>query len=223
MIFLRGSPKLWNPEKLLAKLRSSVHTTETLSAFMETSKSQQGEIKNKGGFVGGHLRDGQRRKGGVLLRSLLSLDLDSGRPDTLALLKGLPYRCFVHTTHKHTPEKPRFRLIIPLSREISEEEYPSVARRVAADIGIELFDDSTYETYRMMFWPTVSCDGEYIFEGQPLDPDTVLSRYKNWRNTEEWPVSARQDPVVLRQAAKVADPLTKDGAVGLICRAYYPI
>ena len=29
--------------------------------------------------------------------------------------------------------------------------------------------------------------------------------------------------MVLRQAAKVADPLTKDGAVGLICRAYYPI
>lgn len=75
-----------------------------------------------------------------------------------------------------------------------------------------------------MFWPTVSCDGEYIFEvieGQPLEPDTVLVRYKNWRNIEEWPVSARQGPVVLRQAAKVADPLTKDGAVGLIFRAYY--
>ena len=154
----------WSEEKLLAKLRSPVRTPETLSAFMEMSKSQQGEIKDKGGFVGGHLRDGQRRKGGVLLRSLLSLDLDSGRPDTLARLKGLPYRCFVHTTHKHTPEKPRFRLIIPLSREISEEEYPAVARRIAADIGIELFDDSTYEANRMMFWPTVSCDGEYIFE-----------------------------------------------------------
>ena len=100
-----------------------------------------------------------------------------------------------------------------------------MARRIAADIGIELFDDNTYEANRMMFWPAVSCDGEYILEvieGQPLEPNTVLSRYKNWRNTEEWPVSARQDPVVLRQAAKVADPLTKDGAVGLICRAYYP-
>lgn len=132
----------------------------------------------------------------------------------------------MHTTHKHTPEKTRFRLIIPLSREISEEEYPSVARRIAADIGIELFDDNTYEANRMMFWPAVSCDGEYILEvieGQPLEPNTVLSRYKNWRNTEEWPVSARQDPVVLRQAVKMANPLTKDGAVGLICRAYYPI
>lgn len=57
---------------------------------METSKSQQGEIKDKGVFVGRHLRDGQRRKGGELLRSLPSFDLDSGRPDTLALLKGLP-------------------------------------------------------------------------------------------------------------------------------------
>lgn len=135
---------------------------------METSKSQQGEIKNKGGFVGGHLRDGQRRKGGELLRSLLSLDLDSGRPDTLALLKGLPYRCFVHTTHKHTPEKPRFRLIIPLSREISEEEYPSVARRVAADIGIELFDDSTYETYRMMFWRRYHATVSIFLKDSPL-------------------------------------------------------
>ena len=38
-----------------------------------------------------------------------------------------------------------------------------MARRIAADIGIELFDDTTYEPSRLMYWPSTSSDGEFIF------------------------------------------------------------
>ena len=55
------------------------------------------------------------------------------------------FKCCVYSTHKHTPEHPRLRMIIPLAHDITEEEYPAVARMVAKEIGIDLFDDTTYE------------------------------------------------------------------------------
>ena len=133
------------------------------------------------------------------------------------------FRCFIYSTHKHTPEKPRLRLIIPLSRNLSPDEYVAVARKVAEDIGIELFDDTTYEPSRLMYWPSTSVDGEFVFrdiEGEILNPDVVLSRYQDWRDSSQWPVSSRQQAVVKREMKKQADPLEKDGVIGAFCRTY---
>ena len=87
------------------------------------------------------------------------------------------FRCLIYSTHKHTPEKPRLRLIIPLSRTVSPDEYAAVARKVAEDIGMELFDDTAYEPSRLMYWPSTSADGEFFFRDIPgkfLNPDSVL-------------------------------------------------
>lgn len=133
------------------------------------------------------------------------------------------YRCYIYSTHKHTPEKSRLRLIIPLSREVSPDEYIAVARKVAEKIGIEQFDDTTYEPSRLMYWPSTSSDGEFAFreiDGEILNPDDVLARYANWRNVAEWPVSQRQRTVVQHEARRQADPLTKPGTIGAFCRAY---
>jgi hypothetical protein len=120
-------------------------------------KGQRDGIKDVGGFVGGHLREGRHKNGMVLCRSLLTMDMDYGTPDVwdeITLFHD--FKCCVYSTHKHTPEHPRLRLLIPLKREISEEEYPAVARMVAKEIGIDLFDDTTYEASRLMYWPSTS-------------------------------------------------------------------
>ncbi len=99
----------------------------------------------------------------------------------------------------------------------------AVSRRVAADIGIEMFDDTTYEPSRLMYWPSTSADGDFVFhevKGDLLDPDAVLARYQDWRNTALWPVSNRQQEIVKRETFKVADPLDKPGSIGAFCRAY---
>lgn len=46
---------------LLNKLSRSMETTETHAEYMKMSKEQQDKIKDIGGFVGGHLRDGRRQ------------------------------------------------------------------------------------------------------------------------------------------------------------------
>ncbi len=50
------------------------------------------------------------------------------------------FKCLMYSTHKHIQEAPRVRLIIPISREVSAEEYVPVSRMVAKDIGMEMVD-----------------------------------------------------------------------------------
>lgn len=221
--------KLWKNkeitwEEFLQRVGTTYRTSESCAEFKSMPKGKQDEIKDIGGFVGGRLKDGKRRKDRVEFRSMLTLDMDyADRGFWEALTMLFDYTCCIYSTHKHSAEKPRIRLVIPLARNISAEEYAAVSRRVAADMGIEQFDDTTYDPARLMYWPSTSSDGEFVFEkqqGKLLDPDEVLSRYKNWRDSTEWPVSSRQRTIVKSSLEKQADPLEKDGIIGAFCRAY---
>ena len=211
-------------EDLCQRVSSTIRTTETVEEYRKLKKGAQDNIKDVGGFVGGQLREGRRKNGMVLCRSMLTLDMDYGEPgiwDEIDLLHD--FRCCVYSTHKHTPEHPRLRMIIPLARGISEEEYPAVARMVAKEIGIDLFDDTTYEACRLMYWPSTSANGEFFYktkEGPLLDPDAYLAKYADWHDASTWPVSSRQSEAVRRNITQQADPLKKPGIVGAFCRAY---
>ncbi len=199
-------------------------TTETVEEYRKMTKPQQDAVKDVGGFVGGHLRGGRRKTGTVLCRSMLTLDMDHGTPDILDELSLLnSHELCVYSTHKHTPEAPRLRLIFPLKRDVSEEEYPALARKVAQEIGMDLFDDTTYQPHRLMYWPSTSRNGEYVYQvmdGDILDPDAYLGMYDDWRDVSTWPVSSRESEAVKKAAKQQADPLAKAGAVGAFCRTY---
>ena len=211
-------------EDLCARVGSTIRTTETVEEYRKLKKGAQDNIKDVGGFVGGQLREGRRKNGMVLCRSMLTLDMDYGKPgawDEIDLLHD--FQCCVYSTHKHTPEHPRLRMIIPLARDITEEEYPAVARMVAKEIGIDLFDDTTYEACRLMYWPSTSANGEFFYktkEGPLLDPNAYLAKYADWHDASTWPVSSRQSEAVRRSITQQADPLEKPGIVGAFCRAY---
>ena len=221
--------KRWNNvemelDEFINRISHTIRTAETVEQYMKMTKAKQDAIKDVGGFVGGRLKGGRRKKDCVEFRIIITLDIDHAVPGVIEQIEMLyNYRCFIYTTHKHTPENPRLRLVIILSRPVSPDEYVAIARKVAEDIGIEMFDDTTYEPSRLMYWPSTSADGEFIFrdiEGEPLNPDDVLSRYKDWRDSSEWPVSSRQQNIVQREMRKQVDPLTKDGVIGAFCRTY---
>ena len=205
-------------------VRTTKRTTETVSEYRKMNKAQQDELKDIGGFVGGALREGKRGNGYVLGRSMLTLDMDYATPDIWAQIEALyDWVCCAYSTHKSTPESPRLRLVIPLAREVSEDEYPALGRMVAKEVGIDLFDDTTYEPSRLMYWPSTSADGEYLFhekDGELLDPDVYLARYADWRDTAMWPTSKRQSEVLERRLKQQQDPLAKGGVVGAFCKAY---
>ena len=207
-----------------AWVSTTQRTTESVEEYKKMSKAEQANIKDVGGFVGGHLKGGSRKSGNVLCRSMLTLDMDYGEPgivDEIEMLQD--FACCIYSTHKHTPDNPRLRLIIPLSREVTEEEYPAVGRMVAKDIGIDLFDDTTYQPHRLMYWPSTSSNGEYVYkkiDGDILNPDDYLARYDDWHDISTHPVSSRQSVAVSKTVKEQADPLQKEGVVGVFCRAY---
>lgn len=221
--------KQWNCEEMELddfkdRIKETIRTAETQEQYRKMPKGQQDDIKDVGGFVLGRLKGGRRKKDCVLSRSGLTLDMDYAEETTPGQIRLLyPYQCYIYSTHKHTPEKPRLRLIIPLSREVSPDEYMAVSRKVAEDIGMELFDDTTYEPGRLMYWPSTSSDGSFFFEevkGDILNPDEVLSRYDDWKDASSWPVSNRQQTVVQKTIRKQEDPLSKRGIVGAFNRTY---
>lgn len=215
----------WTWADLLKKLRTTTRTRETLSEYMKMPKTDQDRIKDVGGFVGGYVKNGRRIAGNITKRQLVTLDADFGTSELLPMLDllygGNNYA--VYSTHKHTPEKPRLRVVLPLSAPVDPDAYQAVARRIAADIGIDMFDDTTYEPGRLMYWPSTAADGDYYFyenAGEYIDPQTVLDLYDDWKDSSAWPVSSRQMNVFTRAAKKQGDPLEKPGSVGAFCRTY---
>ncbi|AKA72319.1 virulence-associated E family protein [Clostridium scatologenes] len=210
--------------EFLDRVSKTARTPETYEEYKKLSKNEQDNIKDVGGFVGGALMDGRRKSDAILSRSIITLDVDYGQEglwDTIEML--FSFGCCMYTTHKHSKDKPRFRLVIPLSRAVTSEEYGAVARRVAADIGIDYFDDTTYEPSRLMYWPSTSQNGEFIFKYQDeawLNPDYILSRYKDWHDTSFWPESSRSIKIREKSADKQGKPREKSGIVGAFCRTY---
>lgn len=208
-----------------AKRLSITHrTAETIAEYMAAKKNRQDEIKDVGGFVGGTLIQGRRGKGKVLSRSLVTLDIDFGQQGVWEdFIMEFDCAAIVYSTHKHTPEHPRLRLVIPLAREVFSAEYEPIARKIAEKIGIELFDPTTYQDYRLMYWPSTSKDGEFYYKTQDgpwLDPDAVLAEYKDWKDTSHWPTSSKEDTVIRTAIKKQGNPLEKNGVVGAFCRCY---
>lgn len=223
--------KQWRAKKmtwddLVKKISQSKITEETAAEYRRMTKDEKAEVKDVGGFVGGHIKNkGRRVKGAVEKRYLLTLDADSPEPNFLGSLNfeigDLEY--VIYSTHSHTPETPRYRIILPVSRAMEPDEYQAVARRIAGNIGIENFDPTTFEVERLMFWPSAPADVEPVFihnTGEPVDVDEVLSRYDDWHDVSMWPNSKRADDIRLNAAKKQGDPLTKKGLIGAFCRTY---
>ena len=219
---LRNMSVEWS--ELAAKLATTKKTPETLAEYKALPKERQGEIKDVGGFVGGYLNAGSRKSGNVVHRSILTLDLDAASVymwDDFTMI----YNCaaVVYSTHKHTAEAPRLRLVIPLSRDVQIDEYEAIARKVAENIGIEQVDDTSYEPHRLMYWGSTSKDGEYYYrvqEGEPLDVDSALRAYKDWRDCIQWAYSSRVNARIRQATKQAGDPTEKGGIVGAFCRTY---
>lgn len=215
---------LWSD--LVRRLSVPQRTSETTLEYKKAPKARRDELKDVGGFVGGTLKGGRRKAEAILQRRLLTLDLDEVPKDedpwpAVELVLGCA--AVLYSTHSHTPASPRLRVVIPLSRAVSPEEYAALSRRIGADIGIDMCDDTTFEPHRLMYWPSLPYDGEYRFEvsdGPWLDVDEQLGRYVDWHDPTQWPASSRRAEAMRRVAKKQGNPLEKEGVVGAFCRVY---
>jgi hypothetical protein len=110
--------KRWNLvemelEEFRDRIAATKRTAETVEQYKKLSKARQDDIKDVGGFVLGILKNGRRKKDSVVSRSALCLDMDYAEASVIEQIEMFfSFRCWFYSTHKHTPEKPRFRLIV---------------------------------------------------------------------------------------------------------------
>lgn len=224
-----ANTKIWKNKKakwskLLEKFANPTITNETYKQFISANKQDQSKIKDVGGFVGGYLNKGLRQKSSVSYRQLICLDADFAHSDLWWDFQML-FDCAaaIYSTHKSCSEKPRYRIVIPLNREVTIEEYQAISRKIAGALNIDLFDPSTFEPERLMFWPSVSIDGEYYFEyqdGEWLDCNKILNLYDDWKDTTEWPSVDNISDIFNNSNTKQEEPENKKGIIGIFCRAY---
>lgn len=211
---------------LVSKLAEPTVTNETAAEYAKMSKADQGQKKDVGGFVGGYIPgNGRRVRGSVKERYLITLDADNPGEDFIVDLDmelgGMEY--VLYSTHSHIPDNPRYRVIIPVDRPMTPDEYQAVSRRIADNIGIEFFDPSTHQAERLMYWPSHPKDVEYVYqhsEGSLVSVDAYLSTYRDWRDTSLWPTSEKESQIRLDAAKKQGNPLEKKGLIGAFCRCY---
>lgn len=222
----------WQHQEMLysdfvKKLETPVRSSETLEEYLKLPKSKQDELKDVGGFVGGTLSGPRRKAQSVVSRDLVTLDFDSiAAGETESVIKkvrtlGCGY--VIYSTRKHAGYKPRLRIILPLDKPCTADEYEPIARYMAKQIGIEMADPTTFEASRLMYWPSASADSEYVFrtEDKPfLSGAGVLATYEDWRDISSWPQVPGADVGHRRALTKQQDPTTKPGLIGAFCRTY---
>lgn len=154
-----------------------------------------------------------RRKGAVVSRSAITLDVDHPDPDFMRRVKALGITLVVHTTYSSTPDSPRYRIIAPTSRGLQPDEYVTACRALMERLGVDQFDPTTDEPWRYMFMPAAQRPEWYMFEEVDavlLDPDTLLAEFEPDLSSKPFP----------RLGRNKRDPLELDGVVGAFNRAY---
>ncbi|WP_339638281.1 virulence-associated E family protein [uncultured Sulfitobacter sp.] len=222
-----------------------VDASHTAASYAAKTKEERGKIKSQAGFMfGGECADGVRRKSAVQSRTMITLDADDLIDDELytqlkmGTFEDLEFEAFVHTTRSHAPDHPRFRIMIPLTRGLTDpEEYEAVARLVAErmDPTMECWDLCSWRCAQMMYKPSISSDQEFIgkrMPGEICDPDIVLEECEgDWRDitllprseTEKKKVSQammRAVRSVTSGTGRLSDPAGKQNIVGAFCSAY---
>lgn len=224
---LKWSNKTLTFDELCERLKTTIRTPETAEEYPRLPKDERDNIKDKGGLVGGHLREGRRKVDNVLCRSMASHDVDTPDNGFLARYREQhKYASVLYSTHSHTPEAPRYRIFTPFARDVSPEEYVAIMRFMAADMGIECVDRCSYQVHQLMYWPTTPSNGEYVYErfdGEWLDPDKYLAEHPGWQDVSTLPTSSKESMLVKRDLHRQKDPLEKTGTIGAYNNVYFPI
>lgn len=209
------------------KLKTPIRSVESLEEYLALPKSKQDELKDVGGFVGGTFKGDRRKAINVEGRDLITLDLDNipagQTEDILKRVGGLGCAAAVYSTRKHAGYAPRLRVLIPIDRTATADEYEPAARKLAHLIGIGFCDPTTFEASRLMYWASCCADSQYvckIYDAPFCSLDGLLAMYGDWHDINQWPQVPGEDASARRKLAKQEDPTTKRGVIGAFCRTY---
>lgn len=154
-----------------------------------------------------------RRKQAVVSRSAITLDVDhpaDGFAEGVEL--AFPYAVIIHTTYSSTPSEPRYRLIIPVDRELRPDEYITASNAIMQMLG-DGFDRSSQEPERYMFRPAAQKAGwfqHWVVDGDPAPVEWLLESFEEDLRAKPMPSAGRNK----------RDPFEIEGTIGAFNKAY---
>jgi len=131
-----------------------------------------------------------RAKQNVVGLSALVLDYDGGSRIEDAAAHWAEWFGVIHTTRKHKPDAHRFRVILPLTRIVTAEEYEILwrwAESIAAAAG-HTIDPATKDASRFWFMPGPQRGGTYELHrlhGHAVDPDPIIASHRYAENERQ--------------------------------------
>ena len=215
----------------LERLNRDIRSTETMRDFDRLDRTARANLKDVGGYMAGELSGARRLKSAVLSRSMITLDVDYA--DSLFPVEfdtRFPgVAAVIYNTRSDREKSRRFRVVIPFAEEVQDAaQYEAAARKMAELLGIDLFDPTTFQAERMMYWQSLSSDQPKVFEvfeGEPISAEYLLSLYgdnEEWRDIRNWAFKSDQEKETraIVSKAMAQNPREKAGLVGAFCRAY---
>lgn len=228
---LKWSTVRYTWEDFLERLNRDIRSTETMRDFDRLDRTARANLKDVGGYMAGELSGARRLKSAVLSRSMITLDVDYA--DSLFPVEfdtRFPgVAAVIYNTRSDREKSRRFRVVIPFTEEVQDvAQYEAAARKMAELLGIDLFDPTTFQAERMMYWQSLSSDQPKVFEvfeGEPISAEYLLSLYGNneeWRDIRNWAFKSDQEKETRAIVGKAMaqNPKEKAGLVGAFCRAY---
>ena len=154
------------------------------------TKHTQSDRKGGKFFVGGYFSGTERKEDQMIARTLLTIDCDAidvpideleGR-----LIWLIDFAFAAYSTYSHKTNQPRIRLVAPLSREVSPDEYRILSRsfgeKFSEWFSLEL-DPCSYKPNQVMYMPSCpdlsvawTCHGD----GPAIDVDDYLIPTKTY-------------------------------------------
>lgn len=178
-----------------------------LYRMFETPKvigTDEREKVMNGLFVSGKV-NGNRKDENVEYKNILILDVD-GTPEGYDLFNEVQNRYSnafaIYTTYKHTSESGRYRLLIPVNRNLTPEQYEVLVNLLADNLNIPNIDAGSDQASRCFAMPVVATENslyDFKYQDAPVmhitadhltkitpKPKTDVKQYQTAITSDKW-------------------------------------
>lgn len=159
------------------------HVKATFSKLLTVLDTQHiGDKKSNGCFVGGTVKE-WRNNDNTVDRSILTVDIDDvpADVDVFSEISSRFYYGFaLYPTHNHTPENPRYRLLIPLDKsyKLTPDTYRAITQYLCRKVlDINYYDAASEVLCQVMYFPTTEHPEHYELLYQDEEIFTITEQF----------------------------------------------
>ena len=182
-------------------LENTISTIEDIpeyQAFMKQQDSISRKLnaaKDIGGFCCGRFKGTHRCKDDFISSNILALDVDYADnnflDDVKKFCKDYAYELIstmIYSTHSSSEKQRKYRMVIPLSRQVNADEYRQIALVIIGYLGEHNFDYHSVESYRYYIYPSCCRDAKtemFYFAGDQLNVEQIINVYNKCKSAYE--------------------------------------